>query len=397
MIEKLEQWQIDLMPEYVDKWMKIGLCCDPLDFDEAKKWACVAYKAAGLEPPKMFFSFDSPLSAAIGGVFIDQIFNHFNDKARVKAWEKVHDQVWDKVLDQVLEQAFEQVGKKVHDQVWEKVREKVRKQVDEQVREKVFDQVREKFREKFREQVGDKLREKVWSQLWGQIYGSHDASWICFYDYMREVVGVTGLDAISGLVGLSKCCGWLAPKRGIVIFQNRHEKVSFNKNGLLHCDGGPAVRYRDGFSVWALNGVNVPQWLAESKADEIDPMDIYKLKNAQQRAEAIKKVGIERWVYKADAKTIDKQGDYELLSVKWFDGSRKKYLKMLNPSVPELWHIEGVGNEVNTVDEAHVFRIPKRFKHLKLSADGECWYQQGDQYIIPKGAKSIKPRPERLT
>lgn len=63
-IEKLTEEQAAKMPEYVERWTKIGLSCEPADFEQCKLFAKMAYKSAGLEKmPTQFLSADSPASA----------------------------------------------------------------------------------------------------------------------------------------------------------------------------------------------------------------------------------------------------------------------------------------------------------------------------------------------
>ena len=51
MLEKLTAAQEAKLPEYRDKWLAIGLSCEPLDFEKAKAAVALAYKAAKLPPP----------------------------------------------------------------------------------------------------------------------------------------------------------------------------------------------------------------------------------------------------------------------------------------------------------------------------------------------------------
>ena len=55
-----------LLPVYLDKWLKIGLSTEPLDFKAAKKAVKKAYKLAGLEPPTVFYRFESPQRSKLG-------------------------------------------------------------------------------------------------------------------------------------------------------------------------------------------------------------------------------------------------------------------------------------------------------------------------------------------
>jgi hypothetical protein len=135
-----------------------------------------------------------------------------------------------------------------------------------------------------------------------------------------------------------------------VILQHRHEKVSL-ASGRVHCDGGPAIKYRDGFSIWALNGVTVPQWLAETPTGEIDPAKIATIENVQVRREFVKKVGADRICHKIGSK-VHSAGDYDLMDLEVVPGQKRKYLKMNNPSVPGIVHFEAVHPDCNTVQKA---------------------------------------------
>jgi hypothetical protein len=62
-IKSLTADQEDRFGEYVDKWLSIGLSTESVDFENAKKAACLAYRLAGLEEPKNFHITDSPIDA----------------------------------------------------------------------------------------------------------------------------------------------------------------------------------------------------------------------------------------------------------------------------------------------------------------------------------------------
>lgn len=55
-LEKLTQKQLDAMPTYVDKWVKIGLSTERVDFDLVKKLVGVCYTRAGLPIPQFHFA-----------------------------------------------------------------------------------------------------------------------------------------------------------------------------------------------------------------------------------------------------------------------------------------------------------------------------------------------------
>jgi len=69
-IETLTTDQEAMLSVYRDKWLKIGLSIDPLDFEKAKAAAKKCYSSAELEEPKYFYKFKSPLSAAVGAYIL---------------------------------------------------------------------------------------------------------------------------------------------------------------------------------------------------------------------------------------------------------------------------------------------------------------------------------------
>lgn len=177
-------------------------------------------------------------------------------------------------------------------------------------------------------------------------------------------------------------------------------------NGLLHKDGGAAVKYRDGWSLYSLNGVQVPEWIAVPNSEQLDPKRIKDIDNAQVRAEFVRKVGIDRLVYSLGAKVIDEQKvtlktphddswecHYQLLEVDYGNDTIRRCLKMPNAS-HELWHVEYVPVECNTVDDAINFRLNRT--EDEVSEDGSPWYMHGDVIIKPKGAVKTKRWPELI-
>lgn len=149
---------------------------------------------------------------------------------------------------------------------------------------------------------------------------------------------------------LAKEGGWFYPYKNICVISERPLEIHMNGTGI-HKDGGPAIRYSDDFSVWALHGVRVPRWLAETASDKLDSAAILKLTNAQQRAEGIRKIGINRMLELLKTEVIHQFKDYDLLTIE-FEGRRiGPYLKMLNPSTGQI-HVEGVGEANGGIDSS---------------------------------------------
>jgi hypothetical protein len=128
------------------------------------------------------------------------------------------------------------------------------------------------------------------------------------------------------------------------------------RDGRLHGDGVPAVAWESGERLHFLNGVLVPEELALTPARELDARLVLSTRNAEVRREVVRKLGLERVVTELGAVCADREGDYELLLLDLGDRRRRPFLKMRNPSVPGVFHIEGVHPKCRTVREALAWR-----------------------------------------
>jgi len=153
---------------------------------------------------------------------------------------------------------------------------------------------------------------------------------------------------------LAKNCGWWIPYQNAAILQEKTTTVQL-REGRLHCETGPAVAYKDGFEVYALNGIRVSKDLVMTPADKLDPQIVLKQQNADIRREIVRKIGIERVLKGTNAKVVDKWSNYELLMLDLKDGRRRPYLKMINPSIG-VTHVEGVEPNIKTVRAALAWR-----------------------------------------
>jgi hypothetical protein len=128
------------------------------------------------------------------------------------------------------------------------------------------------------------------------------------------------------------------------------------REGRLHGDGVSAVLWESGESLHFLNGVLVPERVALTPARELDSRLVVETRNAEVRREIVRKIGVERVVTELGAVCVDRSGDYELLMLDLGDRRRRPFLKMKNPSVPGVYHVEGVHPDCSTVREALAWR-----------------------------------------
>lgn len=143
-------------------------------------------------------------------------------------------------------------------------------------------------------QVGSQVWSQVGSFLWPYFGGHFDVSYFSFYEFMFECLGIKNpvSELFESYIKTTET-GIIYPCDDFCVISNRPTNINM-KNGLLHSDGSPAVEYADGLKSWALNGVKVPQYLAETPEGELSIDFFKKENNADIRAEFIRKFGIER-------------------------------------------------------------------------------------------------------
>lgn len=186
----------------------------------------------------------------------------------------------------------------------------------------------------------------------------YDSGWTAFYDFFQRI----GLEydkdinfdvwkefiLNSGVFATVLC-------ENVAFVCVRPCIVNRNENGDLHSENAPAIAWCDGYAEYCINGVWVTEELIMTPADKLDPKLILTEKNAEVRREIVRKIGLERISAALSATIIDKQGEYELLTLDLQDGRHRPYLKMKNPSIG-TFHIEGVHPDCKTVKEALKFR-----------------------------------------
>ncbi len=155
-------------------------------------------------------------------------------------------------------------------------------------------------------------RHSVWHSVRDSVsdsgFGQHDAEWLGFYDYLREVVGeVQTTEKLKGLWQISHTAGWFIPHEMVCWISERHNVLKRDDHGRLHCVDGLACGYPDGWGVYALHGVRVPEKYVLTPADKMDPADVLKEQNAQVRMAVINKIGFARMLGKLPHKVVSEQ------------------------------------------------------------------------------------------
>jgi len=376
MIDKLTKEQEEQFEVYVDKWLKIGLCTDKFTREEAEPIVNDLYKHILKKDKVPLIIMDSPLSAWLAACLLNndmsQVMSQVGSQVMSQVRSEVMSQVESQVRSQVKSQVWSQVRSQVESQVWSQVEVQVWSQVDSQVGSQVMSQVRSQVWSQVESQVKSQVESQVESQVGSYIHPHLDghlwAAYLSFYDYFSEIVKIKLCDNLN-IIKRTLILGNIYPLYNVCIISQKPIEINM-VDGLLHAEGKPSIKYVDGFSVWSLNGVKVPQYLAETPESELDIEFFKKEKNADVKAEFIRKYGIDRmsnmgksidsfknyndntWWVKSEYELIDMSPIFESINY-------APHLKMKNQTTG-TYHMEGVIPECRDLPSAIKFRFGER-------------------------------------
>jgi hypothetical protein len=142
-------------------------------------------------------------------------------------------------------------------------------------------QLRDQLRDQLEAQLGDQLHE--WDGLW--FSGGWDAFWLAFYEFGRRS-GVRYAqrtqERFVAYQRYSRECGVAFLYAGAAFVSDRPERMSFDAARRLHAIDGPALRYRDGYSLYAWKGQRIPAEYIEQRATR-SAADVLNEQNAEMR------------------------------------------------------------------------------------------------------------------
>lgn len=183
------------------------------------------------------------------------------------------------------------------------------------------------------------LNDGVPNFVWPEIDGNFYAGFFSFYDYMEKELKIE-MPQEYHVFRKSLDIALMYPLDNITILCDRPREIHTNNDGDLHNENGPAISYDKGLELYALNGTDMTGSEFVIIEKELNATKILAIENAEQRMQAIKLKGIEKFIDSLEPTIIDELEEYQLLKIR-LENKETCYLKMVNPSSGEI-HIEGV-------------------------------------------------------
>lgn len=298
-ITKLTPEQEAKIPGYIEKYL--GLACGETNREEAVKAVKAIYKNMGEKEPIVIFG-ESPMSTALLNALAKTILK----------------------IPQDSSQLYSQLDSQLYSQL--------NSQLDSQLRSQL-------------KNINSNGYLCVWWLSW--------AGWYSFGKYIGVKFNDKAFDLFTNFV---ENVFFIIPYKGIVFVSDKPKAIHW-KNKMLHNEKGRSVEFADGYGIYSLNGVSVPEWLVMTAPSDLKPEDLQReeLKNVEVRREFIRKIGIDRMVKYGEV--IHEDMGYKLIDMKKALGldTYSPYLMMQNPSIG-VFHLEGVDEQCKTVKQALSWR-----------------------------------------
>lgn len=231
--------------------------------------------------------------------------------------------------------------------------------------------------------VDGKERFKLESFCSPFLSGSFSVPNFSFYDCMFNEIGVEIDEELKSRYNIweaSSKLGMIFPLDNVCIVSQKPIKIVKNEQGQIHCDcGGPAIEYAGqmGEKIFALNGVVVPEWLANTQSSKLNLDQYNTIFNADVKMEFVRKFGVERML--SFGKKIDSyenydnefwtKSEYEIWDMKALFETidYAPHLKMLNQTT-KVWHVEALPPDVRDLEQAMFRRMNNRKIEIKAIA-----------------------------
>lgn len=284
-IKELTPEQEALFPEFVEKWVSIGLVTDECNVIDAVEAIKEVYRVQDLEPPSYYIG---PVNNPYEGALAEKILHEFvTNKTEFRDAQHLNELVMAEIAERV------------------------------------------------------KSPEKEQASLNSQIYGNADY-WLSFYDYWLHIntmvpddQKIEGIDVVKPLIELAKHIGWWTPLEDVAILQHKPLEIHRDEEHRLHNPDGYALKYRgesNFCNLYKIHGVTVPESVIKKT---FTAQDIEKEENVEVRRIMLDIYGTERFIEETNAIEIHSD-EFGILYKKEFEGDTEDmYVVKVVNSTPE--------------------------------------------------------------
>jgi len=282
-IMKLTKEQEARFPEFVDKWVKIGLSTEPSNREKSEKAIRGLYGLAKLKEPKVIW-LPCPLSAAMSAVAY----------ATIRAKQSIHKNQKNISVDRAVDSA-----------VYSAVGSAVGSAVDRA--------------------VGSAVGSAGMAYFGGSLWNAGYSAWA---DYFNEVLSIS-ID--RNFLDMTENCGFYWTLDDVCFASERPSKIKLDDQGRLHCEDGLSIQYPSRWGLFHWHGTQVPgEWIMDRNS--LNAKKALTWENIEQRRSACEILTWAKVLDELKAKVIDADEDEEigeLVEVEIPDIGKERFLRVI--------------------------------------------------------------------
>ncbi|MGA7326896.1 MAG: DUF6745 domain-containing protein [Rhodomicrobium sp.] len=324
-LRQLSPEQKALLESHRKRWAGIRLSTAPADREAAERGVGLAYRAAGYAPPRQIVWCDSPVEMAAlwAGSTAERAGPNLKaavvEQVRCRAAIAVQRLVTGSVLAAV-DDSGQRAGS---DTATETAREAVLKATSgirpagAEGRWWLF-------------WLFWLNRGRSWLQIDDSGCSPRGFAWLERHDFFRSVCGFEEeTEGLRGLLMIAENADWFIPHKQTCWVSEPPQVLKSDLRVRLHCEDGPALQYRDGWSVYAWKGVEVPPRVIE-QADQISCSDIDRATDIHVRRCMIERLTPERYIACGAAYRVSEDETGILWERRWADGDAWAAVEVIN-------------------------------------------------------------------
>ncbi len=252
--------------------------------------------------------FRDQLGDQLRGQLRNQLGDQLGDQLGNQLWNQLWTQLRNQLGDQLKDQLGDQLKNQLEDQLWNQLKDKLGDQLEDKLEDKLGDQLRDKLGGQFRDQPKRPKLECINTWFGGQF----DNYWLCFYNYIQEVLNVK-LDSITKqkfdlFTSICEEVNLFYPYKDICILSKKPIAIRRDSANRLHSVNSLALEFKGGTGIYAINGVRVPEFIIKSP-EIITSELIDKESNAEVRRVMINIFGQEKYLVSGKYEVLDTDKD----------------------------------------------------------------------------------------
>ncbi len=302
------------------------------------------------------------LNAQLDAQFRDNVFLEHANEFYERCVTQLDKQLRNKLYNQLCTQLNHHLVNQLHDQIHTRLLTKFSDQLIDELNHHLVNQLYIHLRTQLGNQIDDRLEDIA--EIWDNTYISlRWRYWDCYFQFAKQLGIKLNEKKLDLFHRFLKYVGFVVIPYEGVCFISKPPIKAYYKDARLHRDGGPSIEFHSSldvptFELHALNGVSVSKYLAETEASSLDLEFFKQEKNADVKAEFIRKYGIDRMLEMGTL--VDSYENHkDSHNYKWYSSSKYKlydmsslfeiysylpYLYMENQTVKGVYHLECVFN-----------------------------------------------------